>query len=152
MRVVSMVPSWTETLLEAGRDAADFELVGRTRYCVHPADLAASITAVGGTKEINWDRVSELKPDLVIFDREENPKSMADRSPYPWLAHPRALLHRRRSRDRSPCRKLDGHRVRPAQEFSKPMAHRLARAKAKRRISARAPCAAHHESTRVDHG
>ncbi len=39
-----MVPSWTETLLEAG-----VEVVGRTHFCIHPASLALR---VGGTK--NW--------------------------------------------------------------------------------------------------
>ncbi len=74
MRVVSMVPSWTETLIACGAD-----VVGRTRFCIHPR---TSIPVVGGTKEIDWDKVDKLKPDLLILDREENPKSIADESPY----------------------------------------------------------------------
>lgn len=81
MRVVSMVPSWTETLIEAG-----IEVVGRTRYCVHPADQVDRIPVVGGTKDIKWDLVEDLKPDLILLDQEENPREMADEAPIPFLA------------------------------------------------------------------
>jgi hypothetical protein len=72
LRVISMVPSWTETLLACG-----VNVVGRTRFCIHP-DSAHSIPAVGGTKDIIWDKANGLVPDLLLLDREENPKSMAD--------------------------------------------------------------------------
>ena len=86
MRVISMVPSWTETLLRVNID-----VVGRTKFCVHPADRVASIPVVGGTKKVNWDRVRELAPDLLVLDQEENPRSIADRSPVPYHAtHVRA--------------------------------------------------------------
>ena len=71
MRVVSFVPSWTETLI-----AAEIEVVGRTRFCIHPEAAVASIPVVGGTKNINLDQVIALKPDLVIFDKEENNQEM----------------------------------------------------------------------------
>ena len=58
-----MVPSWTETLLRAG-----IPVVGRTRFCIHPADQVKNIPIVGGTKEVNWDIVQDLKPDLVLMD------------------------------------------------------------------------------------
>ena len=73
MRVVSFVPSWTETLIEAGVD-----VVGRTRFCIHPKDQIKTIPVVGGTKNIFLEKVLELKPDLVLFDREENNKEMAE--------------------------------------------------------------------------
>lgn len=79
--MISMVPSWTETLIEAGVDVC-----GRTRFCIYPKDKIAHIPIVGGTKDINWKKIESLKPDLIIFDQEENPKSMADECPYPWLA------------------------------------------------------------------
>ena len=72
MRVVSLVPSLTETLLECG-----VEVVGRTRFCIHPADKVADIPAVGGTKEVNWQRCLALEPDLVVMDKEENTLEMA---------------------------------------------------------------------------
>lgn len=81
MRVVSLVPSLTETLLAAG-----VNVVGRTRFCIHPAADIAAIPVVGGTKEVNWDTVAELDADLVVFDREENTREMADACPLPWLA------------------------------------------------------------------
>ncbi|WP_107853220.1 helical backbone metal receptor [Oceanimonas marisflavi] len=81
MRVVCLVPSWTETLLEAG-----VTVVGRTRYCVHPAGQVEAIPVVGGTKDVNWERVAALAPDMVVFDREENTQAMADGCPYPWVA------------------------------------------------------------------
>lgn len=81
MRVVCMVPSWTETLIRAGVD-----VVGRTRFCVHPRNKVASIPTVGGTKELDWDKVSRLHPDLLVLDREENPRWMAHECPVPWMA------------------------------------------------------------------
>ena len=80
MRVVSMVPSWTETLLECGCD-----VVGRTRFCIHPAQ-AREIQVVGGTKAIDWDKVRALAPDLLLLDREENTRAMWEESPVEVLA------------------------------------------------------------------
>ena len=81
MKVVSLVPSLTETLLACG-----VEVVGRTRYCIHPAETVRDIAVVGGTKGVNWQRVSELSPDLVVMDKEENTREMADACPLPWHA------------------------------------------------------------------
>jgi len=44
------------------------------------------ITKVGGTKGVNWERCTKLNPDIIIFDREENTKSMADECPFHWTA------------------------------------------------------------------
>lgn len=68
-RIVSLVPSWTDTLAALGLDA---ETVGLTRFCVHPADWKARKTIVGGTKNVRVERVLGLGPDLVIANREEN--------------------------------------------------------------------------------
>lgn len=81
MRVVSMVPSWTETLLQAG-----VQVVGRTRYCIHPPKLITNIPIVGGTKDVSWDLVVDLKPDVVLLDQEENPLDMAEECPLPYIA------------------------------------------------------------------
>ncbi|MNJ94685.1 hypothetical protein D3C87_123870 [compost metagenome] len=81
MRVVSMVPSWTETLLRAG-----VQVVGRTRFCIHPAKMITSVPIVGGTKDVDWALVKDLKPDLVLLDKEENPLEMAEECPLPYLA------------------------------------------------------------------
>lgn len=76
LRVISMVPSWTETLLECG-----INVVGRTRFCIHPDSCKAQIPVVGGTKDIQWDKVRALKPDILLLDKEENLAVMAEGSP-----------------------------------------------------------------------
>jgi hypothetical protein len=82
MKVISLVPSITETLIEAG-----IEVVGRTRFCIHPADKVKSISIVGGTKNIDWQKVIDLKADALILDKEENPKAFAEQSPIPYFAY-----------------------------------------------------------------
>lgn len=87
MRVVSLVPSLTETLLEAGAD-----VVGRTRFCIHPKDKVQHIPRVGGTKDWNLEKIRSLRPDLLVLDREENPKFMSEEHEIPWVAtHVRSL-------------------------------------------------------------
>ena len=68
MRVVSLVPSSTETLLELGAD-----VVACTRFCEQPG-----IAHVGGTKNPDIDAIVALRPDLVVLDREENRREDAD--------------------------------------------------------------------------
>jgi iron complex transport system substrate-binding protein len=80
-RVVSLVPSWTETLLFAGVD-----VVGRTRFCIHPEDLVKKIPIVGGTKNWTWEKIVEINPDLVLLDKEENPKFMSEQDTFKWHA------------------------------------------------------------------
>ncbi|AGH95218.1 helical backbone metal receptor [Pseudobdellovibrio exovorus] len=72
-KILSLVPSWTETLIEAGID-----VVGRTRFCIHPESKVKSIPAVGGTKNMQIDEILKLSPDLVVLDQEENKKEMAE--------------------------------------------------------------------------
>lgn len=80
MRVVSLVPSWTETLLEAG-----VEVVGRTRFCLHGPGVD-EIPRVGGTKDWDLPKIRALKPDLLILDREENPRFMSEEKDLPFIA------------------------------------------------------------------
>lgn len=82
MRIISLVPSWTETLLEAG-----VSLVGRTRFCLHPREAVSTIPVVGGTKSADWEQIQSLKPDLLILDQEENPREFSEKGiPY-WASH-----------------------------------------------------------------
>lgn len=67
-RVVSLVPSITETLFELGLGD---RVVGRTLYCVRPP-AAQRIPAVGGTKNPDLSRVRDLRPDVVFVNVEEN--------------------------------------------------------------------------------
>jgi len=70
-RIVSLVPSQTELLYDLGlRD----EVVGITKFCVHPAEWFRSKRRVGGTKTVHIDVVKELAPDLILANKEENTK------------------------------------------------------------------------------
>lgn len=74
-RIVSLVPSQTELLADLDLDE---EVVGLTRFCVHPADWKTRKTIVGGTKTVNLARVAALQPDLVIANKEENVREQVD--------------------------------------------------------------------------
>ena len=68
-RIVSLVPSLTETLFALG---AGSRVVGVTKYCTHPPDGVAGLTKVGGTKNPDLDAIDRLAPDLVLVNDEEN--------------------------------------------------------------------------------
>jgi ABC-type Fe3+-hydroxamate transport system substrate-binding protein len=68
-RIVSLVPSLTESVVILG--GAD-RLVGVTEWCVHPENVVKSIPKVRGTKNPYIAKILELKPDLVLANREEN--------------------------------------------------------------------------------
>ena len=70
MRIVSLVPSVTQTLFDFGLDHR--EIVGRTKFCIHPSDRVKNIPIVGGTKTLKLDKITALKPDLIIANKEEN--------------------------------------------------------------------------------
>jgi len=80
LKIVSFVPSWTETLLAAGGN-----IIGCTRYCIHPKDLTETCVKVGGTKSFDLHKIQNLKPDVVIMDKEENTKLMSEKCPFPIL-------------------------------------------------------------------
>lgn len=70
-RVVSLVPSDTFSLAAIGCSGA---LVGRTDYCVEPAEILR-VPSIGGTKNPRLDDICDLAPDLVLANQEENTKS-----------------------------------------------------------------------------
>lgn len=72
MRIVSLVPSITETLFDFGLTAD--EVVGRTKFCIHPANLVKNVQIIGGTKNLNIEKIKSLNPDLIIANKEENEK------------------------------------------------------------------------------
>ena len=68
-RIISLVPSQTELLFDLGlRD----EVVGITKFCIHPQDWANKILKVGGTKNFWFDVIDTIKPDLILGNKEEN--------------------------------------------------------------------------------
>lgn len=74
-RIVSVVPSQTELLHYLGLEE---EVVGITKFCVHPESWFRSKTRVGGTKKLNIDVIRELKPDLIIANKEENEREQIE--------------------------------------------------------------------------
>ncbi len=70
-RIISLVPSITELLFDLG--LAD-RIVGRTKFCILPDPEVKSVIIVGGTKQLHFDVIDSLKPDLIIGNKEENTK------------------------------------------------------------------------------
>lgn len=68
-KIVSVVPSQTELLFNLGLGD---EVIGITKFCVHPKQWHQTKTRVGGTKNIDLEKVKSLKPDLIIANKEEN--------------------------------------------------------------------------------
>ena len=70
-RIVSLVPSLTETLVHLGLRS---ELVACTSFCVDPPDLHRDVTIVGGTKDFDVEKILALHPTHIIANQEENPR------------------------------------------------------------------------------
>jgi ABC-type Fe3+-hydroxamate transport system substrate-binding protein len=71
-RIVSVVPSQTELLFDLGLDE---QIVGLTKFCIHPIEKFAAKQKVGGTKKLNLEVIRALNPDLIIGNKEENSKA-----------------------------------------------------------------------------
>ena len=74
-RIISLVPSQTELLYDLGLTD---EVVGITKFCVHPQAWFHSKTRIGGTKQLNLEKIKNLKPDLIIANKEENLKEQVE--------------------------------------------------------------------------
>lgn len=114
-RIVSLVPSLTEALAALDLDA---ETVGLTRFCVHPEGWKARKAIVGGTKNVDVERVLALAPDLVVANREENERApveaLADAGVPVWLSDIATVADTARAlRDlgRATGRAADGERL-----------------------------------------
>lgn len=70
-KIISLVPSLTELLFDLGLKD---QLVGRTRFCVHPENEVTEVEIVGGTKNPKLERIVELQPDFILANKEENRK------------------------------------------------------------------------------
>ena len=93
-RVVSLVPSVTESIFEIG---CGDRLLGITDYCVHPADSVRRVPKVGGTKNPDLQRLKAIMPDLIIANQEENGQAaleaLAAEGFRIWLTFPRTVRH-----------------------------------------------------------
>jgi len=72
MRIVSLVPSQTELLAYLGLEN---EVAGITKFCIHPPEWFRTKVRVGGTKQLNFEKIRQLRPDLIIGNKEENEQS-----------------------------------------------------------------------------
>ncbi|MDF2551419.1 MAG: cobalamin-binding protein [Chryseobacterium sp.] len=76
MRVISLVPSITEALFDLG--LTDNEIIGRTKFCIHPAEKIKNVEIIGGTKNLNIEKIKALEPDLILANKEENVKDQVE--------------------------------------------------------------------------
>jgi ABC-type Fe3+-hydroxamate transport system substrate-binding protein len=88
-RIVSLVPSITELLCDLGLAP---NIVGRTGFCIHPASVVAAIPKVGGTKDVNIDKIRKLAPTHLVVNIDENEKPTVDKLaefvPHIVVTHP----------------------------------------------------------------
>src|SRR3990172_8798295 len=85
-RIISLVPSQTELLFDLGLDN---EVVGITKFCVHPDEWFRTKTKVGGTKIYDFEKIKSLNPDLIIGNKEENEQQQIEKlmKEYPvWMS------------------------------------------------------------------
>jgi len=68
-RIISIVPSQTELLYDLGLEE---EIIGITKFCIHPNKWYRSKKRIGGTKDLHIEEIKSLQPDLVIANKEEN--------------------------------------------------------------------------------
>lgn len=74
-RIISLVPSITELLYTL--DLSD-QVVGITKFCVHPQEWFKTKTRIGGTKNIHLEQIKALAPTLVFANKEENRKEQVE--------------------------------------------------------------------------
>lgn len=74
-KIISIVPSQTELLFDLGLDE---EIIGITKFCIHPAVKVKRRQKIGGTKKLNISQTKKLNPDLIIGNKEENEKDQIE--------------------------------------------------------------------------
>jgi ABC-type Fe3+-hydroxamate transport system substrate-binding protein len=74
-KIISIVPSITELLSKLGLEE---EVIGITKFCVHPDHWFRNKIKVGGTKTLNIPLIKKLCPGLIIANKEENEKSQIE--------------------------------------------------------------------------
>ena len=74
-KIISLVPSFTELLIELGLED---QIVARTNFCIYPKNKVRKIPKVGGTKDFNVDLINSLRPTHIIVNVDENPKDRVD--------------------------------------------------------------------------
>lgn len=91
-RIVSLVPSLTESLFDLG---AGDRLVGITDYCRPPQSEEDRLQRVGGTKSPDVETIVDLKPDLILANKEENERraveALVEAGLAVWLTFPQSV-------------------------------------------------------------
>ena len=88
-RIISLVPSQTELLFDLGLGS---RVIGITKFCIHPESWHRSKIKIGGTKQLNFAKINELNPDLIIGNKEESFEKFAyGKQPFSWLLFLRKL-------------------------------------------------------------
>lgn len=85
-RIISLVPSQTELLFYLGLEK---EVIGITKFCIHPEHQFRSKPRIGGTKKFDFEKIKALEPDLIIGNKEENQKEQIEQleASYPvWMS------------------------------------------------------------------
>ncbi|AUC85288.1 cobalamin-binding protein [Polaribacter sp. ALD11] len=75
LKIISLVPSLTELLVALGLEE---NIVGITKFCIHPKNLIKDKVVVGGTKTIHLEKVKALEPDFILCNKEENTKEIVE--------------------------------------------------------------------------
>jgi ABC-type Fe3+-hydroxamate transport system substrate-binding protein len=74
-RIISLVPSLSELLHYLQLEE---ETIAVTKFCIHPTEWFRTKIKIGGTKNINTRRIKELRPDLIIANKEENVREQVE--------------------------------------------------------------------------
>ncbi|GAB3991425.1 helical backbone metal receptor [Spirosoma daeguense] len=83
-RIISLVPSITELLFDLGLDD---EVVGITKFCIHPANKVKQKPIVGGTKTLRINKIKALQPNLIIANKEENTREQIEELQRQYAVH-----------------------------------------------------------------
>lgn len=74
-RIISLVPSQTELLFDLGLED---NIVGITKFCVHPFHFKSTKKIIGGTKKVHYEKIRLLQPDIIIANKEENTQEIVE--------------------------------------------------------------------------
>ncbi|MCX6214925.1 helical backbone metal receptor [Spirosoma sp.] len=83
-RIVSVVPSQTELLFELGLND---EIIGVTKFCIHPVEQVKTKAVVGGTKTLDLDKIQALEPDFILANKEENTREQIEALQQQYAVH-----------------------------------------------------------------
>ncbi|MBK7572080.1 MAG: ABC transporter substrate-binding protein [Bacteroidetes bacterium] len=71
-KIISVVPSQTELLFDLGLQD---EVIGITKFCIHPDEWFKTKTRIGGTKKLDIEKIFQLQPDIIFANKEENERT-----------------------------------------------------------------------------